>query len=239
MQRIVDIPTSIVLPREEVVLSALGYRRNREPDPRTRELLEAAAELYRDLVRPKGLYAQSDPAAFARIYEGEGRNEPVSPLQDIYPRASCLALFAVTAGGPVSVRIQELFAEREFALGAVLDATASEGAELAGEYLERQYLQGLRDEGAADSTTSILRYSPGYCGWDLTGQRALFAALRPEQIGIRLTESCLMEPVKSISGAMVCGPVEIHDFDNDYRFCEQCRTKGCRTRLKDLRRAAQ
>ncbi len=239
MQNVIDIPANAVLPWEDAVLSALGYGRSKEPDPRTRELLNAASEQYRNLALPKGLYAASDTAAFAEIYKGEGRNEPVSPLQEIYPRADCLALFAVTAGGPVSIRIQELFAQREFALGAVLDATASEGAELAAEYLEKQYMQCLRDGGQADPKTSILRYSPGYCGWDLTGQRALFAALCPEQIGIRLSASCLMEPVKSISGVMVCGPVEIHDFDNNYSFCEQCRTKGCRTRLRDLRRAAQ
>jgi hypothetical protein len=90
-------------------------------------------------------------------------------------------------------------------------------------------------QGRTGQGSTLLRYSPGYCGWDITGQRALFAALHPEEIGIRLNESCLMEPVKSISGVMVAGPAEIHEFNNDYPFCSECRTKDCRRRIGAVR----
>jgi hypothetical protein len=68
----------------------------------------------------------------------------------------------------------------------------------------------------------------------VSGQRALFARLGPEQIGITLRESCLMVPLKSISGVILCGPTEIHEFDDDYSFCPACKTHSCRARIRSL-----
>ncbi|MCX6843389.1 MAG: hypothetical protein NTX53_14035 [candidate division WOR-3 bacterium] len=85
--------------------------------------------------------------------------------------------------------------------------------------------------GRTPAGTVFLRYSPGYCGWDITGQRQLFQALRPEEIGITLRESCLMEPLKSISGVLVAARPEVHRFDNTYPFCSACTTQTCRSRI--------
>ena len=82
--------------------------------------------------------------------------------------------------------------------------------------------------------TGVLRYSPGYCGWHISGQRRLFDYLDPGQIGITLRESFLMDPLKSVSGVLIAGPREIHRFTDDYDFCDQCDTRGCRQRLRAL-----
>jgi hypothetical protein len=93
-------------------------------------------------------------------------------------------------------------------------------------------LGGLGDLGGSIPAGSVfLRYSPGYCGWDITGQRQLFQALRPEEVGITLRESCLMEPLKSISGVLVAARPEAHRFDNTYPFCTTCTTQTCRSRI--------
>jgi len=42
--------------------------------------------------------------------------------------------------------------------------------------------------------------SPGYCGWDVSEQQKLFSLVNDMRIGIKLTESSLMIPIKSISG---------------------------------------
>lgn len=49
------------------------------------------------------------------------------------------------------------------------------------------------------------RYSPGYCGWSLTEQKKLFSCFPPEYNDVRLNDSCLMLPVKSISGIIGFG----------------------------------
>jgi hypothetical protein len=230
-----EIPVAEVEPTREAVLRSLGVPSHRPAGARVERLLEDAIAELRERAEPRGVFAETAKDAFADVYQGEGDNEEPSPLSEIFPRADLLALFAVTVGAPLSERITSLFREGRPALGAVLDAVASEGAELAANHLDHVVFEQALREGRTIAENRLLRYSPGYCGWNITGQRALFAALRPEGIGIRLNESCLMEPLKSISGVMVVGPAEIHDFDDDYPFCTDCLTKDCRRRIRAIR----
>lgn len=48
-------------------------------------------------------------------------------------------------------------------------------------------------------------YSPGYCGWNVTQQKLLFSLLPEQPCGIRLSESSLMSPIKSVSGVIAVG----------------------------------
>jgi hypothetical protein len=68
----------------------------------------------------------------------------------------------------------------------------------------------------------------------VSGQRALFEFLGPEEIGITLNASCLMQPLKSISGVLVVGAGHIHRFRPTYSFCERCQEKQCRDRIASV-----
>ena len=177
---------------------------------------------------------QVDAKQFEVIYHGEGRNEPATPLEGIFPEAVKLALFAVTIGHEVSARINELFETRDFALASVLDAVASEATEIAADLVQREFHDLLREQGKLGPSTKLLRYSPGYCGWHISGQRALFDTLKPGEIGLTLRESFLMEPLKSISGLIIGGSSQIHDFEDGYPFCIECKTRGCRERIRRI-----
>ncbi|MDR2036967.1 MAG: 5-methyltetrahydrofolate--homocysteine methyltransferase [Bacteroidales bacterium] len=48
-------------------------------------------------------------------------------------------------------------------------------------------------------------YSPGYCNWPLTDQKELFSLVPEKFCGITLTDSCLMQPIKSVSGIVGIG----------------------------------
>ena len=111
----------------------------------------------------------------------------------------------------------------------MLDAVASIATDNAGrvaeEWAERQAA------GQKDSALSrAFLYSPGYCGWHISGQAKLFFRLRPEKIGISLNASFLMNPLKSISGVLVAGPAAIHQFSEVYPFCTYCKSPICRER---------
>jgi len=227
-----DIHIDHVTPPEANILRALGVPRGHAVNSRTRDAVAAGLEELRTIAEPSGVFASVGGCEFADIYEGEGDNEVPSPVAEIFPRADELALFAVTLGTRVSERIAALFSSSEYALGGVLDAAASEAAELTATHVARTVLAKARHAGRATDETRALGYSPGYCGWNLTGQRALFTALAPGEIGITLTRSCLMKPVKSVSGVVVLGPAQIHDFDDDYDFCTQCATHDCRERIR-------
>jgi len=49
-----------------------------------------------------------------------------------------------------------------------------------------------------------------------------------------LLDSFLMKPLKSVSGVIVVGEKEIHDFEDSYPFCSQCRSHSCRDRIRKL-----
>jgi hypothetical protein len=232
---VVGIHTTRVVPSEEAVLAAMGVPSGNEQGERVEKLVADAIDELLGTACPRSVIASVTDDEFAAIYEGEGDNEVPSPLAEIFPRSESLILFAATLGAPLSERIASLFDDGSLALAAMLDAAASEATELAGVHLDRMMLRMAREAGLADTRTRALRYSPGYCGWNLTGQRALFAALDAGEIGVTLTDSCLMEPLKSISGVIVLGPAEIHEFDDDYTFCSSCRTRDCRRRISELK----
>ena len=48
-------------------------------------------------------------------------------------------------------------------------------------------------------------YSPGYCGWHVSQQQLLFSMLPPSPCGVRLNDSSLMYPIKSVSGIIAVG----------------------------------
>lgn len=73
------------------------------------------------------------------------------------------------------------------------------------------------------------RFSPGYCGWHVSGQHYLFALFpdgRP--CGVTLTPSALMLPIKSVSGVIGLGTKVRH---LDYT-CGLCDYKLCYKREK-------
>lgn len=215
-------------PRE--ILNLQGIPEGADLSSAVHELVEEAIEQVHRMARPAGLYTPLGRAELMQVFHGEGRNEPVNPLQDIFRRGEVLALFALTLGTELSEFISGQFRGGDPAAACMLDSAASAAAELTADLLQSDYEAQLpQKKGFA-----VVRYSPGYCGWHLSGQKALFERLDPERIGLTLTDSCLMQPMKSISGVFVGGPVRIHLFSDSYDFCEECRTRVCRHRIRQV-----
>lgn len=221
-------------PDRAAVLEAQGIPRTANVSEHVLGLADRSIERYAELVHPRGTVAEISSEEFASIFRGQGANADRTPVEEIFPRAEHLALFAVTLGGAISDEVSELFRQNEPAEAYALDAVASERADAAVGLLARQYLDELRQAGRVGSSSCVLPYSPGYCGWHVSGQRRLFDRLQPERIGVTLNSSCLMQPLKSVSGVLMIGPPSIHDFHNDYDFCELCSTYQCRGRIASL-----
>lgn len=118
-------------------------------------------------------------------------------LQD----AEYLALFVATAGGEfqqwltTETRSGDIL--REFVANHI-------GSEIA-EATNRAMCAALETACAERGLRIGNPYSPGYCGWDITDQRALFALLPPSPCGVTLSDSCLMTPIKSVSSIVPVG----------------------------------
>jgi hypothetical protein len=117
-------------------------------------------------------------------------------------------------------------------LAAMLDAVASGAADRLTQLLAARF--PAAPDGGDGRGRVTLGYSPGYCGWHVSGQRALFAYLGADAIGVTVNESCLMHPLKSVSGVLAAGPPGIHRFTPGYEFCTDCRNRTCLGRLQRL-----
>lgn len=67
------------------------------------------------------------------------------------------------------------------------------------------------------------RYSPGYCSWNIREQRGIFDLLPSDRIGVSLTPSFLMTPIKSISGIIGIG----EDKNPGPYMCDMCNMTNC------------
>lgn len=231
MREVVRLEPAAVLPAGADVLRAQGVPESVTPDARVQALLDAALALALELAQPVAVLEEVPATSFAAIYHGDGRNADRTPLEEVYPKAGALWLFAGTVGEPLSAEIQRLFDDGDLPAAVMLDAAASEAAELMVAALEKRV--AARWNGRFRH--AVLAYSPGYCGWHVSGQRALFERLRPEEIGIRLNESCLMTPIKSVSGVLVAGGPGVHRFRCEFECCAACVTRQCVPRMASVR----
>jgi hypothetical protein len=221
-----------VLPDKHTVFANQGIPTQQRAREETESLYARALSLLSRLALPKGVASQISKTDFADVYQGEGRNEPSTPVGDMFGQAHSLALFAVTIGPEIGSEIDRLFGSNDFALGCMLDSAASAAADRLSDIAERHYIETRSTKEHTSRDMTVMRYSPGYCGWHISGQKKLFKFLDPGQIGISLGESFLMQPLKSVSGVIIAGPREIHDFQDSYPFCSECQGHDCRQRLR-------
>lgn len=235
MNDVVHFQTDDLIPGRRRVLGAQGVPPGVPVTGRLSGLVDEAVRTLREVAAPLGVVREIDAAAFADVLRGEGANAPGTAVGRVLPRARGLALFAATVGEAVGRRIEALFAADDFVAGSLLDAAASLAAEAAAEHLEGAFEASLRRRGLAGEADHVLGYSPGYCGWHVSGQQRLFDFLTPGRIGISLNDRHLMTPLKSVSGVLVAAPTAAHDVAADFDFCRACRDRTCAARIRRLR----
>ncbi|NJD18220.1 MAG: hypothetical protein FIA95_02915 [Gemmatimonadetes bacterium] len=231
---ILDIGVADVVPDRAAVLAALDVPRHAAERPAVDEVVTSALGAFLHVAQPTGIVSDLSREAFAGVYAEATGNAPSSVVADVFPRSEALALFVVTLGQGPGDAVARAFAERDFALAVTLDAVASEAADRAADVVERRVEARLREDGRLTPDGAALRYSPGYCGWHVSGQAALFRRLEPGRIGVHLTDGGFMRPEKSVSGVILAGPRPIHRFRPTYPFCAACETRACRARMAAL-----
>ncbi|MDP2599160.1 MAG: methionine synthase [Deltaproteobacteria bacterium] len=202
------------------------------------EAVETIKEKYKQNLKPKAIYqffkAESEgnslrltPSPLAGEGGGEGKNF-------VFPRKNlCLADFANPKGTPpdnvalfcttVGEGIREI-ADDLKNKGAYLDSIALQmlALESAEAYAEWLHTQIRRMWGFPDTPETTMmdrfqakyrgkRYSFGYPACpNLEDQKLLFELLKPEEIGLQLTEGFMMEPEASVSAIVFHHPQAIY-----------------------------
>jgi hypothetical protein len=200
----------------------MGYRTETAPEPVTVLINEITEELL-----PLG-----DIKAEYRIFDGISLHQEEKSLQvedvtfNIKPiiyrqirEAEEAALYICTAGPAIGEMSRASMNGGDLLKGYVYDVIGSEVVEAAADRMQEE----LRLRMAATGNGITNRFSPGYCGWDVAEQHKLFGFFKDNFCGITLTESAVMNPVKSVSGIIGIG--------RNVRFtpyqCNICGDKKC------------
>jgi hypothetical protein len=234
MRQVVTLTVEEIIPTAQEVLESQGMGGRPNLPARITALLNSALELFQKLAAPKGVMEDLAISDFQAIYEGKGLNDSECPVPGIVSRAEAIALFAATMGDALMEKSSELFSTGGPALGYMLDAVNTSGAEHLGQQMARRFLELQSEEQRRAKDLKAQYYCPGHCGWHISGQDRLFQTLHPEEIGITLKPSWAMYPLKSISGILVVGDIQAHRFQPAFSFCKQCKEHKCVQRLRIL-----
>ncbi len=132
------------------------------------------------------------------------------------------ALFVLTAGPKPEELARTLIAQGNYLEGYIVDLLASALVDLAADQIQEK-IRKMAKEGGMSITN---RYSPGYCSWNVEEQQKLFRLFPENCCGISLSESSLMNPIKSISGIIGMGSgVSYREYT-----CEICSMLHCHFR---------
>ncbi len=141
-----------------------------------------------------------------RVGEKLCLSDYILPARDA--RRDHLALFVVTAGAGIREKSEEAKAAGRYLYSHGLQALALESAEAAAEWLHHRIRE---DWGFPDPPSLTMperftsryrgkRYSFGYPACpNLEDQAGIWMLLRPEEIGVHLTEGMMMDPEASVS----------------------------------------
>lgn len=235
MRRLIRFTCDEVRPDRAEVLRRMQMPEDTSVSGRLETLIDAACSSLEKIARPVAVFETVSTSGFMNLYAEASGSADDTPLHHIVPRADALALFAATLGPAVDAAIRERFRAGDAPFGWCLDAFASAAAERMGDRVGDCYRLAL-GESEPPPALRVLPYSPGYCGWNVSGQAALFRELSPIEIGVTLSARCLMQPIKSVSGLLVAGSPDAHVFRPSFPFCEPCLTKDCCRRMASVHR---
>ncbi|MFH1189920.1 MAG: vitamin B12 dependent-methionine synthase activation domain-containing protein [Candidatus Omnitrophota bacterium] len=189
-----------------------------------REALDRAKEL----AAPKAAFTKKTVRAVGRggidlaggiAFKGKSLSKYIKGSRAVY-------LFLVTIGPAVENEASALMGRGESLQGYLLDRAGSFAVESMADALGSRI---LKEDGPGDKSVSM-PFSPGYCDWPVDEQVKLDKILGFSKIGVRLTESCMMVPRKSISGLIGIGPVKLYSKTRPK--CGICHMKNCGFRIE-------
>jgi len=211
-----------LLPTVEELEHTMGYKPGTAPEPVT----ILSGEVLEELMPLSDVRAEYRLFENIRFISDDRTIEVGGVIFDVKPiifrqikDAEEVALFICTAGPEIGERSRRSMKEGDLLRGYIYDVIGSEVVEAAADRMQEE----LREKMAIPGNGITNRFSPGYCGWDVAEQHKLFGFFRDNFCGITLTESALMNPVKSVSGIIGIG--------RDVRFapyqCHLCEDKNC------------
>lgn len=213
-QHVIDL--KIDLPLREV-LRGMGCKGGKAPDHiavATERLLNEV----RPLIHPRGVYRICEVAGMTDTeLRLTGWPSFHGPIAGFLKPSRRVAVSVITIGNITQELGQQRIEKGELFEGFALHGIGAAAADLAADAMAEY----LRQHEAGPDEDVTPPFSPGYCGLGLEEQKTLFSIVDGSVIGVKLWESCIMEPAKSVSGLIGIGPAsEIIERGVPCQWCE-------------------
>jgi hypothetical protein len=185
------------------VFRLLGDRSGKVPRRAASKVEKSVRDVLR-LARPKVLYTTKKvkAAEAGTVVLEDGTALKSAKLSRTLKKCDRVAVFLATIGGGVDRVVKELARGNKISEAYIYDVIGSVAVEEAVDNFQKRFDAALSD--SRKSTT--LRFSPGYCDWNIREQKKIFEVLDSDAAGVSLTEDCLMSPRKSVSGVFGIAP---------------------------------
>jgi hypothetical protein len=210
-----------------IIEKFMGYEPGQAPEP-VPQLIREVFSVAHDYCDIRGGYIIKDDIEINRSERTLQINDTQFDVKRIVSnqlkKMDNVALFACTAGQGIGDYSKELMHEGDFVKGYIADVIGSEIVESAMDKIQDDLERKMEAQGWHITD----RYSPGYCGWSVAEQHKLFSFFPKNFCGITLTDSSLMQPIKSVSGVIGIGP---NVRRNGY-VCQMCDMVNCIYREK-------
>ena len=115
--------------------------------------------------------------------------------------AEQIIVFVCTSGHGITQQYKEYINKNELVKAYFVDMLGNIIVEKAMDIIQEHISGEMKTRGMNITN----RYSPGYCNWNTNEQAKIFSILPDNPCGVKLTQSSLMIPSKSISGVIGCG----------------------------------
>lgn len=201
---------------------AMGYEPGNSPDP-VPEITNEVLEIADNYCSIQGGFVIKD-----NIYINTRNYLIKVNSTNFYPRkivvnqikkSEKILFFLCTAGSEIGEWSKRLMSKGEMIKGYIVDVLGSEVVETAMDNIQNLVKEEMRQTGLYITN----RYSPGYCGWDVSEQQKLFKFFPEGFCGIKLSDTSLMYPLKSVSGVIGIGKeVKMQNYP-----CRLCDDKNC------------
>ena len=202
--------------------SAIGYKYGESEETISQLISEILTEC-ESIADIKAEYRIFDNVAFNETEKTVEVNGLIFNIKKIIfgqiRKSGSAAFFLGTAGEEIGIRSKKAMKEGDLLRGYIYDVVGSEIVEAAAERMQNQLEKEMQLTGMRITN----RFSPGYCGWDVSEQHKLFQLMADNFCGIRLTPSALMDPVKSVSGIIGIG----ENVKRAPYTCSLCDMKDC------------
>ncbi len=167
-------------------------------------MVEKEIEYSLSLIEPRGIFKIFDVDRFKGI--------------EVFKNADKVAFGIVTIGDKLEKEVSNLFKKGEGAKALILDGIGSAAAEFTANLLNRKINNRAKKLGYRASK----RFSPGYVNWLVENQDIIFNSFEgtERKIGVRLTSSKMMVPLKSVSFAVNLGENTIKEVNPEQ--CSSC-----------------